>query len=357
MIHLASFVPSFWFYGFLGAYFTHSLWLSLGIAAILWWMSDVVGALHPENSRDAIVALNFLAPVSLVTGVIVGLLAVWAFQLVPLLDIELWRIKQGTTAAGDDATNRGGAPVWVFEQTAAVFLLALITLLVGIDFLAERYDLSSTVSLTLGVVLIVLGGGALLVTLVRWYKSAAPADWLNFGYSLAFLFFGATSVVYNRVERPNNGWIFQIALFFVFLFTVLLSKRFFRRLTPEVAAALSHSDVRGSMPRQWSRWLVLYVPTALVYLLAWLVDVYTEAGLEQVLLAVTLLSLLIEFTLVLLGWWWWRRSTFKLRWVSDEEEAKPPARPSQAPAPVPSQLVQRAPNTQLDAMKIKRTQN
>lgn len=405
---LSGVVPELWFYGFLGAYFTHSLWFSLGVAAILWWMNTVV-AVHRndqflptsqldalskaviaiadgssiedaakamqsevfDSAADMIVALNLLTPVSILFGVVLGLTVVWALQLPPLLNVELWQLRAQQNLDSVNGKNRYQPPVWFINTSVPRFVLGSITAAVAVNFLLRRFEplITRGASVGVGILLLVIGLSTALYTLFRWYTSERPADWLNYGYAFALVFLMLTPIAYDFLLsiRPNQGWIFQLVLLAVVVATVIVSVRFFARVqtNPLLSQALV-TDIRANdeetrTPRQRARWFVLWLPVAVVYLVAWIRDEQTQepipgtrataGSIGQVLVVVIVASSIFTIIFAFVGISRWQTQRYAL-WQNNDSVRAPtlPKTVREAETrPVPAQTASSS-STRSDAM-------
>lgn len=383
---LAALIPHLLFAGFIGAYFTHSLWFSLAVAALLWWLAGTV-ALHRNDqvvqidnvvaalsavlesaspidalaaplqqvfnsSAELIVALNFTTPVSILFGIALGLSAVWAFQLPPLLSIEMWSLRK------IDETQS----VWFYHFSIPRFLLGAIAAILAGFFLRGHFQLilSANASLAVGLFVLVIGLALMIFSLMQWLRSTQPSHRLNLGYALALLAFTLLPFLYTFFEsiRPFQGWLFHIGFIILTCITIFLSIRYYNGIDAERQLALSY-DVRYTLHearpwRQIERWLVLYLPLALIYLVAWIRDEQTQApvvpgsdetagDIVQVLLAVALTALLLNACVCACGFVRWHKPDNVTRWQAEFGESVPePELPTTAAKPQPVVVSQAA---------------
>lgn len=321
-----------WYYGVLGAYFTHSVWFSLGVAALLWFA--------------VLSTVNALLPAAAAIGVVVGLTIVWAFQLPPALDVEPWHVRQKLHPSSLDNDEKS-VPTWVFNLSVARFVVGGILIFVGVALLhatVEGQFLSAAV-LAAGILALIVGITLILLALFRWYRSGRLSDRITFWYALTLVIFVVPPLVYLLNIRPYQGLAFQLSLLIVYLLAVLGWTRYFNSLPVDAAVKLER-DVRYSLAesrRQVARWTELWLPLALVYLVGWIDDEEAGDSASQVLLAIALVSILIEAVLFIWGYWRWQRPPYQERWVADEDaldnfvilpQNSPLLAPSRAPAAV-----------------------
>lgn len=365
---LSGVVPELFYFNFLGAWFTHSPWFGLGVTLVLWVINTIV-AVHrndeigtveggpaslatplfvAESTADLIITLNFRVTVASVVGTVVGLTVAWAFQLPPLLDPQLWHVRKRLSAIlpqpppfGDFAqAPELTSPVWAFNFSFPRFAVGGVTAGIGANFLIGFFqpEVSPGTSTVIGVSLLAFGLALAIYTLIRWYKSDQPSDWLNFGYALALVFLMILPAIYDYgLEiRPNQGWLFQLGLAIVVIVIALLSVRFFKKLEPAARADLAQRDPRYSpdettTSRIWGRWLSLWLPLAIIYLVGWLRDEMTaqpvpgqpdkptQGDVTQVLLAISLTAIVLEALFLLWGFFRWRTDKRVVQWITDED--------------------------------------
>ena len=402
---LSGVVPEIFYFNFLGAWFTHSPWFSLGVTALLWFMNTViavhrndkfgessladssaamianafeqvlnsapaladVGAQSVSGSRtqfdtsfvadsaaDLIITLNFRTPVSGILGTLLGLTVVWAFQLPPLLDPYLWHVRKRLSMLfnrqmmrpntaqqqeffddqRDNATDR--LPVWVVDASVPRFIAGGVLAGAAGNFLLGNFEpeVPPNSSLAIGIAGMVFGLWLAIYTLIRWYRSESPSDHLNFGYSIALVAYMVLPAIYDFLLniRPHQGYLFQAGLALVSIVTVFASIRFFRRLSFMEVQWLEddvrYSSYEASSSRQWTRWLSLWIPLAIIYLVAWIRDEQTQREVEgedktigdvtQVLLAVAAAWVVLEIVFLIWGYFRWRKPRNASRWISNE---------------------------------------
>lgn len=353
---LAALVPQFWYYGFLGAFFTHEIWFPLGVAALLWWMNAVVAnhrddqfttasAPHADHNLHALTAalsavadgediasvarrvqlntavefqssaamvttLNFLTPAAIVLGIIAGLTVVRVCTLPPLLDVELWHTHKNTTV------KRSGWRVRETHLGVPLFIIGAIILVVGVTFLRGAFEpeVSASASLAIGAIALIFGGVLVLNSLVRLYRSTQARERLDFGYLVIFTLFAAMPFIFTALIEISfhAGGLFQAVLLVVFVFTALLTHRWLTHLSREMPDSLeedvrySPEDVAGAV--NWWQWLPLYIPLALTYLVTWLVfDLHQpvhkdqiEKNVAELLLTLTIYTVVLELCLLLI---------------------------------------------------------
>lgn len=382
---LSGAVIEFCYYGVLGAYFTHS-WLFPIAVVSLFWFFNILVAVHRNDpfrestsTSDLIIKLDFATPLSLLFGTALGLAIVWAFQLPPLLDPEFWHVRRSLT-------EERAQPIWIFDFSVGRFVIGAVVAAAGVDLLLGDFqpELTALGSVVLGVLALIIGLGLAVYSLFRWYTSPYASDWLTLGFIFALMFYAAVPAVYDFLLfiRPNQGWLLQLALALVTLGVVLISVRYFTLMSMDQRAAL-RSDVRysntGTTPRQlWTRWLVLYIPLALIYLVGWIRDEQTQhvvvggaaptiGDIEQVQLIVALTTVILFMIFMVLGLFRWRSILVTVD-LHDDIEANtrpvvstaPARRPEPAPAatsqPVQSQGTHQRPaatSNSLDAHRIK----
>jgi len=365
---LSGVVPEILYFNFLGAWFTHSIWFPLGVTTVLWFMNTVI-AIHrndpfkeaadaevvsaafqsvlagasvdeavagaakalavADSAADLIITLNFRTPATALLGVLLGLTVAWTFQLAPLLDPEPWSVRARTS-------DESGDPVWVFNFSFVRFVLGGLAAAVGGNFVLGNFqpEVSQAWSLALGSALLVFGLLLIVYTLLRWFKSDQPSDWLNFGYALALAVLMVLPAIYDYLLgiRPYQGLLFQLALLLTSIVIALLTLRFFRNLSPQATTTLAQTDIRytPTSGRIWTRWLSLWAPLAIVYAVGWLRDETTLTVVDgkdkrigdvvQVLLAVSLTAVVLELIFLTWGYLRWRQPRYADRWVNDEDQ-------------------------------------
>jgi len=344
---LAAVVMELFLYGFLGAYLTHSFGFPFTIFTILWFYNTVI-AIHrndPFNEADGaaalIIDLNFTTPISFVFGVACGLIYAWAFQFVPRLRWEFWTVGWRLVDApltGANANELRRVPVFVFDTLFTWFGLAAALAGVAGNFLLGNYqpEVSSSMSLALGIVGIVLGAGGALYILFRWYTSDQPSDWLTFLYALAIIFYMLTPAVYDFLLsiRPFQQVLFHIALLLVTIVFAVLNVNYFSRRNERELALLAN-DVRAAPSqttkgRIWAYWFTLYLPIFVVYLAGGITGELTLTtvngkderigDLDSVAVVVFLTAVVVALIGLVIGYFRWRSPDKADWWISRADQ-------------------------------------
>lgn len=368
---LAAAILVLFLYGYVAMYFTHSQWFAIGFGAILWWLhaltflhrdeinadevnenrvqllmhaiqavangSSLADAVRPMQAgaasplalidgnglTQALVRISFIVPSTLILGATLAGFVVWSFQLAPLLDPVPYHVVRRAVPDQPDVYRE---PVWIFNGSTVRFLNGFLLFFTGLNFLFGTFGaaVSRSAGIALGILFFAAGASLVFYTLFRWYKSNLPSDWFNFGYALAFVAFILSSHLYIDLiaYRPHQGWIFEAVLFFLVVLVVLLSWRFFSRLSEAERDALAY-DPRYSIAtarpmRQLMRWLAFWLPLALVFLVGWIVDERTQnAG--QVFLFLVLATVVFGSIILIWGTWRWRQPAYAEQRISTED--------------------------------------
>lgn len=318
---LGAILPALFFYGFLGSYFTHSIWFSLGVLGALNWIlvppvlrieeTALTQFTSVEQLAELQTEVAFVVTAAVTLGIVLAIIVVWAFQLAPLLTVELWFVRLSDL----------DRLVWIGTTSSARFMLGLVAVFVAVFFLTGAVFVGllwHAASVVIGILLLIVGGGIILATLALSYGSASrPSEWLDFGYSFAFILLVLTPLWYRvaSIFYTIPGWIFQIALLINVAIITLLAWRFFSRTALDLRDAFAGdprfalTDIRFS--RQLQRWLAFYVPTALVCLVGWIVDTQTAAtsliNIWPVLTALAASTFILALVILGVGVFNWNR--------------------------------------------------
>jgi len=340
---LSSVVLTLALYGFVGAYFTGSLGFSFVVIGLLWFFNTVVAAYRsaifdPNVDPSAlIVDVNFATPIAFVLGSALGLLYLWALQLVPLLRFELFDVGWPS----DSARSAARTPLFVFDTRFTWFALAGVVAGTAGNFLRGAFEpeVGHTVSLVLGVAALVLALGAMLYLLYLWFSSAQPSENLDGVFALALVFLAVTPAVYNYMVLANlRPW--SLVVFLLVLLVVVVA--FWRwhvyvlhSGNDDERALLLANDVRAhesqaSKGRIFTRWATLYLVLLLLYLVGGIVDnataivvgtdTYESGNVRTVIVFVFLTALTLAIVGALLGCLRWRRAPWSRYWVWRAEE-------------------------------------
>lgn len=337
---LSSVVPEMALYGFLGAYLTGTVGFPFTIMALLWFYNTVIAihrndTLPPGGVSDLIIDLNFVTPSSFLLGVALGIIYLWAFQLVPLLRFEFFDV--GWPRRSTPATR---TPLFVFDTRFTWFVLAGAVAGISGNFVLGNFEpeVSHTLSLVIGIIGLVVGVGTAIYLLYRWFSSDQPSENLDGIFALALVFIMVTPAVYDYMVlgglRPWQLPVFLVVLFVVVLVFWLWHVRYINRRTPDELLLLK-ADVRAhpsqSDPgRIFLRWAVLYVNLFVIYLVGGLVDNHTavpvpghnyEAGNARTVATVVFLTCLILALIgLIIGYVRWRSDTWRGYWVTRSDE-------------------------------------
>lgn len=338
---LSSVVPEMALYGFLGAYFTGSIGFPFTIMAILWFYNTVI-AIHrndplpPGGVAQLIIDLNFVTPISFVLGVALGIIYLWAFQLVPLLRFELFDV------GWPQRTDRGPrTPLFVFDTRFTFFVLAGALAGVAGNFVRGSFEpeVSHGVSLAIGIIGLIVGVGGALYLLVRWFTSDQPSENLDGIFALALAVIMTTPAIYDYMVlgdlRPWQLWVFLAALLLVVVvfwiwhwaFLARRSQRDNKLLLVDVRA---HRSQRKP-DRIALRWFLLYANIFVIYLVGGLIDNATavpapsgdyEAGNVAAVATYVFLTILVLGTIgLIVGYVRWRQDKWSSYWTVRRDEA------------------------------------
>lgn len=343
---LSSVVPEMALYGFLGAYLTGTLGFPFVVMSLLWFYNTVIAihrndTLPPGGVSELIIDLNFVTPSSFLLGVALGLIYLWAFQLVPLLRFEFFDVgwpRRSTTPAAR-------TPLFVFDTRFTWFVLAGSLAGISGNFVLGNFgpEVSRGVALAIGIIGLVVGVGTILYLFYRWFSSEQPSENLDGIFALALVFIMVTPAIYDYMVlgglRPWQLPVFLVVLFVVVLVFWLWHSWFLSNRSAEEQQLLL-ADVRGhssqsSKGRIFLRWAVLYINLFIIYLVGGLVDNSTavpvpgahyEAGNVRTVATVVFLTCLVLAIIgLIIGYVRWRSDAWRDYWVtrSDEQLLEP----------------------------------
>lgn len=333
---LSFFVPQMALYGFTSAYFTGGI--GLGTTAVLLLWVFIVSVAQYRDGADIepdrgvaglIIDLNLRVPVSVLFGVLLGLLYNWAFQLVPLLTWDLWTVGWRFLPPGvaaDDHASRGRSVVFAFDSAFTVLFFGFVALVAAVEFLVGAFqpELSGGSSTAVGLVLLLTGLALVIWVLVTWWRSPLPGDWLNSLCALALGALALTPLLFNLLVniRPLNQLVFHIGLILTVTIFAALHVRFFKNIDSLLLTQL-HNDVRAapsqsSATRIVGRWFVLWLNLAIIYTAAGIATEVSDDSLGTTLLVVGVTALLMAVFALVFGYF--RRSAWPVFYIVHSDQ-------------------------------------
>lgn len=357
---LSALVPAMATYGFIAAYYTHSIGFATTILVLLWYMTIVLASHRndPGTVSELLIVLNFKLPLALLVGIALGLIYAWALRFVPLLRWELWTVAwrvlppTAPTAANDDPVGNGRTVVFVHDSSFTWFALSAVAIIAGIYFVAGSFEpeVSGTLSLFVGLFLAVVGLTLLLYVFFRWWRADHPSYWLDATFALSLLFLALVPLLYSSIftSRVLALLLFYAGLTLVSVLSAAAHIRFFWYTEARFQLLLAN-DVRAA-PSQSStmrialRWLVLWLLVALIYVAASTAESLSGGNLNTVLLVTVIVSLLLALLGLLIGFVQWRREHWLFYSVPrighveqyfalSQSDAKPAPKPTESLAP------------------------
>lgn len=277
------------------------------LIVFFWWLQSVLAHFRaPEFIAPHLIALFFFPSVLIFLGVVTGLALAWVFGTTafPLLLADPWRLIITDRASGG-ATR-------VFRLTnwpSNVFAYALLALAISFNFLHADFSpdlLGRQLSIVIGLLLVVWSLAAIVAVVVRWFRQRERrTPRLNIVYALVLAFWiFLPPVVYFALLRFVLGRFLAVegVLLLLLIATVLVEWPF---VSPQSSALDSDIDLRfyiaskatlGANVRRFG--VLLYLPLALVYLLAAVADNIAALTFALTILVVTLSFFVLLYTLV-----------------------------------------------------------
>jgi len=296
----------FWTYGFMGAVFTQTLWTAPGIAFYMWF-NLVYLAIHREDPSTLQFDFHTWPVISLLSGMWVGFWLAWALKLDILVD---------TTMKNYRNTTRYLAPEFTIMTFGSLCALLGYYYFNG-DFSDGSGTVPQNIAFPVGIFLFVFGW-AVAIGIIIWglvSKKDRFNKTMNIKYSLA-LAIGIT-IAPSLYDYPHNAglspWHGVIALAGIIVYWVLMylyigwiisdengikfsKKGFFEGFEKHA----SNKDIdRFHNKRQAILFIILGgISQFLVYLVGWLVDIYTGFEPWTVVLAIEVTSLLLSVSFI-----------------------------------------------------------
>lgn len=319
---LNALVPAMAVYGFIGAYYTHSIGFPATILVLLWYMTIVVATYRDEIAAALLITLNLKLPLVLLVGVLLGFIYAWALRFVPLLRWEPWTVgwrmlpPTAPPAASDDPVGSNGRTV-VFVRDGAFtwFALSAVAIVAGIYFIAGSFEpeVSGTLSLVIGMLLAVIGITTLLYAFFRWWRADHPSYWLDAIFALSLLFLALVPLLYSSVftNRALALLLFYGGLTLVVVLSAAAHIRFFwyteARLQMLLANDVRAAPSQAGTARILLRWLTLWLVVAALYIAATTADSFSGGNFDTVFLTTLIVALLLALLGLLIGFVQWRR--------------------------------------------------
>jgi hypothetical protein len=298
---VALFVPEFFLYGFVSAYFTGDVWLGPATVFILWLFFFL------SQAPPSVIAFELFVtiPSSVLIGAALGALVVWALVLPPLLPRLAVVFAASTRPKRENSTTDNDGELVVITGWRNLFYMLGIFLIIGPRF-ALWY---STTTSSLFTALFILG---FAVTTILWFLlflSKRRALWLDARYLIFLELYFFIPWLYSLLInfRPWEGVVTLVGL--LALTVGVVAVEVFTISTRVRPSAPLESDPRFlRTERYWSRiawrWFVgLWLPLSIVYAAAWATDSFTydattqDGSVTSVLVAVGIAAFVVALVL------------------------------------------------------------
>ncbi len=273
------------FYGFalfsvalVATVFTHSPYFALLV--LLWWLPDVLANVRADDAAEVL----FFAPACAVLGVVTALDLLWLFGTwtFPLLSPKPWRylFTDRKSASTDNRTS-----IFIISNfPTQLFFLALLLGPISINFLRSRFSPrlieSSTLSIVIGVILLVTAIAIVLVVFAKWFSDRQRrTNRLTILYAFLFLLWVLLPPVVLRLTLRNEVLCFIVTealLLILFGLTALLEIPQIN--TPLAPGESVDSDLRYYVASRLTtpmnllrNFVLLYLPLAVLCILMLLI--------------------------------------------------------------------------------------
>jgi len=276
------------------------------LIVFFWWLQSVLAHFRaPEFIASHLIALFFFPSVLIFLGTVTGLALAWLFGTAafPLLLADPWRLI---------ITDRASGTMRVFRLTnwpSNVFAYALLVLAISFNFLHADFSpdlLGRQLSVVIGLLMVAWSLAAIVAVMIRWFRQRdRRTPRLNIVYALVLAFWiFLPPVVYFALLRFVLGRLLAVegVLLLLLIATVFVEWPF---ISPQSSALDSDIDLRfyiaskatlGGNVRRFG--VLLYLPLALVYLLATVASNIASLTFALTILVITLSFFVLLYTLV-----------------------------------------------------------
>lgn len=202
---MAALVPAMYAHALLGAVFTHSPWPAPAIVTFLFY-GIVALAEHRDAGNghiaEAIWMLTTVQAASLFVGSVVGLLFVAIFRTPRLIDVRIFYEWDSIREQSLQPAKETWDPllyVWpVLTLLSGILTLAGLYCLMGGLWHGSNALLTQTQAVSLGLIFVIIGGGATIAGLVQLWRSHAPTG-LPGKLTAKYMFFVAVLLVVPHI--------------------------------------------------------------------------------------------------------------------------------------------------------------